>query len=176
MALRQPSASTLAGNFNAMYITAEVPRSMHTSSNSNNPSYLVPCVFKAVRMIDALREARRGLRVEEFRVMTGYARSTIYRILRTLIACEYLTRGSGGFYRLNHAVVAPMDPAARTREGRREFDRSLPGNDQYLEFERWGIRFCGNGARMNAHHGTSQMATSQSGEVRTDGVCERGRT
>lgn len=143
---------------------------MHARSHSQSPGYLVPCVLKAVRMIDALRETRRGLRVEEFRVMTGYSRSTIYRILRTLVACDYLTRGSGGFYRLNHAVVTPVGPTARTRESTREPARTPPENDRHLEFERWGIRFCGNGARMNAHHGTTQTATPQSGDVRTDAI------
>lgn len=74
---------------------------LQESSHSRNSSYLVPCVFKAVHMIEALRETGTGLRVEDLRRMTGYPRTTIYRILRTLIACGYIDRTSGGSYRLN---------------------------------------------------------------------------
>lgn len=113
-------------------------RSMTGGSNdSRNPSYLVPCVFKAVQMIDALREPQGRLRVEDFRSTTGYSRTTIYRILRTLVACDYLIRDSGGYYRLNHALI----PAA---------GRLIQTNDKNVGFERWGIQFRDNGARVNS--------------------------
>ena len=75
------------------------------SNLPKNSSYLVPCVFKAVHMIQALRETGTGLQVEDLRRMTGYSRTTIYRILRTLAACGYIFRESGGVYRLNYSVV-----------------------------------------------------------------------
>jgi predicted transcriptional regulator len=78
---------------------------LHESGLPRNSSYLVPCVFKAVHMIEALRETSTGLRVEDLRSMTGYSRTTIYRILRTLVACRYIMRNSGGVYRLNYSVV-----------------------------------------------------------------------
>ena len=74
-----------------------------------NSGYLVPCVFKAVQMIQALRVARVGLRVEDFLGMTGYSRSTVYRILRTLTACEYIVREAGGVYHPNHSVISVAD-------------------------------------------------------------------
>ena len=72
---------------------------------SKHSSYLVPCVFKAVHMIEALRENSTGLRVDDLHRMTGYSRTTIYRILRTLAACGYIRRDPGGSYRLNCALV-----------------------------------------------------------------------
>jgi IclR helix-turn-helix domain len=61
-------------------------------SDLGNAGYLVPCLLKAMQMIDVLRETRAGMRVEDFRELTKYSRSTIYRILRTLIAFEYVVR------------------------------------------------------------------------------------
>jgi DNA-binding IclR family transcriptional regulator len=138
---------------------------MNGSNHSRNPNYLVPCVFKAVRMIEALREAQGRLRVEDFRSTTGYARTTIYRILRTLVACEYLIRDSGGYYRLNHAVVATADAATRNTQDSSEFAPSLQANDRNVGFERWGIQFRGNGTRMNTHSQTTQLAVSQAGDL-----------
>ena len=144
---------------------AGVDQMLHESSIPRNSGYLVPCVFKAVRMIEALREARSGLRVEDFRSMTGYARSTIYRILRTLVACDYLIRGSGGYYRLNHALVPAAGTAIRTREEAGEVGQHLQANDRNLGFERWGIQFRGNGTRMNAHSKTTQLVVYQAGDL-----------
>jgi len=76
--------------------------------NPNDPAiatYIVPCVVKAVCMVEILRKSQTGLRVEDLRSMTGYSKSTIYRILRSLTWCEYLFRDAGGFYRLNHDVI-----------------------------------------------------------------------
>jgi len=114
------------------------------SNVSRNSNYLVPCVFKAVQMIEALRRVRTGLRVEDLRSMSGYSRTTIYRILRTLAACGYIRRESGGSYRLNYAIV----PAVGRRDD--EYDRqpefpSEPNGAHRGGFERWGIRFRENG-------------------------------
>jgi len=118
---------------------------------SRNPSYLVPCVFKTVQMIEALRRTRTGLRVENLRGMTGYSRTTIYRILRTLVACGYILRDSGGSYRLNCSVVAPANGNMRTGSNVVE----TPGQPQHDEthsgFERWGVRFSANGRATQDH-------------------------
>jgi hypothetical protein len=138
---------------------------LHESAVPRSSSYLVPCVFKAVQMIEALRETPVGLRVEDFVGMTGYSRSTIYRILRTLVACGYLVRDSGGYYRLNHAVVATADAATRNKQDSSKFGRNLQANDRNVGFERWGIQFRGNGTRMNTHSRTTQLAVSQAGDL-----------
>jgi hypothetical protein len=112
-----------------------------------NTSYLVPCVFKAVQMIEALRKTRDGLRVEDFLSMTGYSRSTIYRILRTLVACEYIVREHGGAYSLNRAVISVADENAWTRSMLPSSAPANPGYDGQPEFERWGVRFRADGKK-----------------------------
>lgn len=139
---------------------------LQESAVPRNSSYLVPCVFKAVRMIEALRETQGGLRVEDFRSATGYARSTIYRILRTLVACDYLVRGSGGYYRLNHILVTAADAPARSNQEVREFGRHLQANDRNVGFERWGVQFRDDGTRINTHLGKTQLTASQAGELK----------
>jgi hypothetical protein len=125
---------------------------LQESNCSRNSSYLVPCVFKAIHMIEALRETGAGLRVEDLRRMTGYSRTTIYRILRTLAACRYIIRNSGGVYRLNYSVVtAAGSRSADVEQGDKLGVRGTPDHSRVAEFERWGIRFRGNGARMGTH-------------------------
>jgi predicted transcriptional regulator len=129
------------------------------SGVEKNSSYIVPCVFKAVQMIEALRESRSGLRVEEFLAMTGYSRSTIYRILRTLTACEYIVRDRGGSYRLNHAVVSPADAATKQQ---RDFNRPLSPGNAHPGFERWGVRFGADGRRLTLRRSAVQEPSSAS--------------
>lgn len=115
---------------------------------SRSPSYLVPCVFKAVRMIEALRESRVGLRVEDFLGMTGYSRSTIYRILRTLTACSYMVREPAGVYRLNPTVIRVADHNADAFEDCRPDSPIAAAKGVSKEFERWGVRFGSDGKRL----------------------------
>jgi hypothetical protein len=109
--------------------------------NVRNNSYLVPCVFKAVQMVEALRKTRAGLRVEDFLNMTGYSRSTIYRILRTLVACGYIARDNAGVYHLNHAVINVADENAWPQTVRHPDAPTTAASESHLEFERWGVRF-----------------------------------
>jgi hypothetical protein len=151
---------------------AEVNRMLQESNLSRNSSYLVPCVLKAVHMIQALRETGAGLRVEDLRKMTGYSRTTIYRILRTLAACGYIFRNSGGVYRLNYQVItAPGRGAANRQDGGRFATHIKPENGQVAEFERWGVRFRGDGARMGTHSLGAEPVVMQSGEA-CGGSCE----
>lgn len=120
------------------------------SEISRSVSYLVPCVFKAVQMIEASREARVGLRVEDFLGMTGYSRSTIYRILRTLTACSYMVRERGGIYRLNSAVIREADDDPAARVGCRTSPPATLSKGAPEEFERWGVRFGPDGRRVAA--------------------------
>jgi hypothetical protein len=88
------------------------------SDRPTNPlsrSYIVPCVMKTIRMVEILRKTPAGLRVEDLRSMTGYPPSTIYRILRTLMAYQYAFRDNGGRYRLNNDVVIATDKSVRER-------------------------------------------------------------
>ena len=48
-------------------------------------SYLVPILLKTFNILDILGNSSEPLRAEEIHVRTGYARTTVYRILRTLV-------------------------------------------------------------------------------------------
>ena len=88
------------------------------SDRPTNPlsrSYIVPCVMKTIRMVEILRKEPAGLRVEDLRCMTGYPPSTIYRILRTLMAYQYAFRDNRGRYRLNDHVVIATDKSVGER-------------------------------------------------------------
>jgi hypothetical protein len=138
---------------------------LEQSNHSRNPSYLVPCVIRTVRMIEALRESGTGLRVENLQSMTGYPRTTIYRILRTLVACEYIRRDSGGSYRLNYTVLPAVGKSAGNdaSDSPRGFPPKSTGHHR-SGFERWGVRFLDNGARMDLPCGTTGASASPDGE------------
>jgi len=89
------------------------------------------CVLKVVHVVEALRGASGGLRVAQLLSITGYSRSTLYRILKTLARCGYILCDGEGTYRLNQMVI-------RIAESR------------HKEFERWGIRFRADGKRAAA--------------------------
>jgi biotin operon repressor len=146
---------------------------LQESNVSRNSSYLVPCVFKAVHLIEALRETGAGLSVENFRGMTGYSRTTIYRILRTLAACGYIIRSSGGVYRLNYSVITAAGGESANEEGGGKFVLHVkPGKSHVAEFERWGIRFRGNGARMGTDSSGPQAGILQSRNAGGSSSCE----
>ncbi len=137
---------------------------LQESSHSRNPNYLVPCVLKAVHIIEALRKAGTGLRVENLRRMTGYSRTTIYRILRTLVACGYILRDSSGSYRLNYAVIPVVGEGSRIEEGSPHFELPPKPNGSFrVGFERWGIRFRADGARVDSYYSTTRGAASREG-------------
>jgi hypothetical protein len=138
---------------------------LQESEHSRNPSYLVPCVLKAVHMIEALRETGTGLRVESLRRMTGYSRTTIYRILRTLVACGYITRNSGGVYRLNYSLVTAAGRGSADEGGGKFVLGVKQGNSHVAGFERWGVRFRSNGARMGTQSRGAQVVSLQGGAV-----------
>jgi hypothetical protein len=64
-------------------------------------SYIVPMIARAIEISELLLGIGSGLRVREIHGRTGYSESTIYRILRTLVAFGYVVRDSNGFYASN---------------------------------------------------------------------------
>jgi DNA-binding IclR family transcriptional regulator len=68
-------------------------------------TYIVPCVAKAVHIVEILRMVPSGLHMAELRSITGYPPSTIYRILRTLVGCGYLHHNMRGAYVLNLKII-----------------------------------------------------------------------
>jgi hypothetical protein len=121
-------------------------------------------VFKAAQMMEGLRERRVALRVEDFVGMTACSRRTIYRILETLVACGYVIRDSGGYYRLDRSCLAAPDSTDKTQQEVNGCGRRLQADDQNVAFERWGIQFRVNGTRINTHSGSRQLAGFQVSE------------
>jgi len=115
--------------------------------NPRGDSYIVPCVFKAIQLVELLRAHRAGLSVEDLLKITGYSRSTTYRILRTLTACRYAFRNEGT-YRLNQKVVNPIDGAdpRTTAAEASQTDQREPC--EMLGFERWGVHFHPKGCHL----------------------------
>jgi DNA-binding IclR family transcriptional regulator len=61
----------------------------------------VSIIARAIDISKLLQGFNSGLRVKGIKELTGYYESTIYRILRTLVAFGYVLRDSSGVYRLN---------------------------------------------------------------------------
>jgi len=61
-------------------------------------SYLIPVLTKAITIIRLLESSDRPLKINEIAAATGIAKTTVYRILRTLSAYGYLPQGSDGVY------------------------------------------------------------------------------
>ena len=57
---------------------------------------IVPMIAKAINISERLLAHPDGMRVEEIQAVTGYSRSSIYRILRTLASFGYVTRENTG--------------------------------------------------------------------------------
>jgi hypothetical protein len=66
----------------------------------NHREYIVPILMKALQIVELLRSTSGGLRVDEIHRITRIPRSSIYRIVRTLVAAEYLATQGNGVYRL----------------------------------------------------------------------------
>ena len=69
-------------------------------------SYIIPVVSKTFTIMDVLKDSERPLSVDELTKITGIAKSTVYRILRTLSAYGYLPNGANGIYSFRR--VPPM--------------------------------------------------------------------
>lgn len=122
--------------------------------------YLVPCVWKAIQTLEILRNAPGGLCVSDLVTMTGYARGTIYRILRTTTKCGYTIHEHKGLYLMNYAYISPTHARTdRSSEIRGDVcdEQAAQGG---LVFERWGVRFHADGRRCKC--------TSAAGVVKCD--------
>jgi len=76
------------------------PQDIETMIHRTPRSYVIPMVARTLDITERLQEEA-GLTVDDLRHLTGYSRSTIYRILRTLDTFGYIDRGPQGHYRLN---------------------------------------------------------------------------
>ncbi len=66
-------------------------------------TYVVPILVKALAILDTLRTSPSGMRLDDLSRTTGVARSTTYRIVRTLVLSEHLVHCRNGLYRTRRA-------------------------------------------------------------------------
>ena len=60
--------------------------------------YIVPVLMKSVQILELLQRTPEGLRIEQIHHRTGVAKTTVYRIVRTLVVSGYLRHGEDGAY------------------------------------------------------------------------------
>jgi hypothetical protein len=60
--------------------------------------YIVPVLLKSVQVLELLGKAPDGLRIEQIHQRTGFAKTTVYRIVRTLVVSGYLVHSGDGTY------------------------------------------------------------------------------
>ena len=60
--------------------------------------YIVPVLLKSVQVLDLIGETPEGLRIEQIHQETGIAKTTVYRIVRTLVVSGHLCHADNGAY------------------------------------------------------------------------------
>lgn len=65
---------------------------------SQRGSYTIPVVMKTIDILEHMRRSQRPLKMDCISQQTKIARSTTYRILRTLVSRGYLTHRHDGSY------------------------------------------------------------------------------
>lgn len=64
-------------------------------------TYLVPMVCKTIDIVELLSRERDGLQIEDIHRITGFAKSSIYRIVRTLVSKGYVEHCASGRYHIS---------------------------------------------------------------------------
>lgn len=86
-------------------------RSVRSQSRAGDPFYVVPVLVKAIAILELLRNSEGALRADDIHKATGFARTTVYRILRTFIVSDYLAEVNRGRY------VFKQDPRSPIMDG-----------------------------------------------------------
>ena len=86
-------------------------KSVRSPSRAGDPFYVVPVLVKAIAILELLRNSEGALRADDIHKATGFARSTVYRILRTFLMSGYLAKVNPGQY------VFKQDPRSPIMDG-----------------------------------------------------------
>jgi DNA-binding IclR family transcriptional regulator len=62
-------------------------------------------VIRTFKVLDILRDNNSHLSVEELQAKTGIPKSSVYRILRTLVATGYVARARDGGYHYSTSML-----------------------------------------------------------------------
>lgn len=69
-------------------------------SRISKPSYLIPVLSKSLDVLELLEQQKQPLTLEQIYQRTGISKTTVFRILRTLVHRGYVSRPEDGRYRL----------------------------------------------------------------------------
>lgn len=73
--------------------------------SSADPKNIVGSVLKATRLLDSFSVERPEVTLSEFTHDTGLNKTTVYRLLQTLLSCGWLTRTKSGGYQLGMPLL-----------------------------------------------------------------------
>lgn len=71
-----------------------------------NREYIVPVLLKSIQILELLKNSRCGLRIERIQQKTGFAKTTVYRIVRTFVVGGYVRHHVNGTYTYQPGVSA----------------------------------------------------------------------
>jgi len=71
--------------------------------------YIVPVLLKSVQVLDLLGDLPEGLRIEQIHQITGIAKTTVYRIVRTLVVSGHLHHEGNGAYSIARRAAPGFD-------------------------------------------------------------------
>jgi len=84
--------------FSSKALQQKVPPRSEGLAPGEQRSYLVPMVSRALNIMNMFTRTHRNLTAQQIMDTTGYSRSSVYRILRTLAAHGYIRDDDrGGF-------------------------------------------------------------------------------
>jgi DNA invertase Pin-like site-specific DNA recombinase len=91
---------SIAAQFESKSVRFHIDASRTERARRLQPSldreYIVPVILKTVRILDLLGSQPGGLRSEQIHQQTAIAKTTVYRILRTLVVSGHLKHGANG--------------------------------------------------------------------------------
>ena len=85
------------------------------TENIHRREYIIPTVFRAMIILKIVSRSGHGVTVAEIQEETRFARTTIYRILRTLSFASMLKQDVEGKYWASPAQNAAADDVAASR-------------------------------------------------------------